>query len=118
MSFSRCNKVNQLRKFKRGSHIVNHLIGLGKDFDKDEHNIKVLKCFDRSWQPKVTTMPKSRDLSTMTTTAVFGKLKEHEIKMNRLNKQESSEKMVKNMTLKSNTKKIDKIEEEVDESTS
>jgi len=40
---------------KRCIHIVNHLIELGKTFDKEELNIKVLKCLDRSWQPKVTT---------------------------------------------------------------
>jgi len=31
----------------RFTHIVNHLFGLGKDFDKEEMNIKVLKCLDR-----------------------------------------------------------------------
>jgi len=41
------------KKFK---HIVNHLIGLGKTFDKEELNIKVLKCLDRAWQPKVTAI--------------------------------------------------------------
>jgi len=35
---------------KRFTHIVNHLIGLGKEFHKEELNIKVLKCLDRSWQ--------------------------------------------------------------------
>jgi len=34
---------------KRFTHIVNHLIGLGKIFDKEELNIKILKCLDRSW---------------------------------------------------------------------
>jgi len=28
---------------KRFTHIVNHLMGLGKEFDKEERNIKVLK---------------------------------------------------------------------------
>jgi len=41
---------------KRFTHIVNHLIGLGKEFDKEDLNIKVLKCLDRSWQPKVMTI--------------------------------------------------------------
>ncbi|XP_068466433.1 uncharacterized protein [Phaseolus vulgaris] len=40
---------------KRFTHIVNHLIGLGKEFDREELNIKVLKCLDRSWQPKGTS---------------------------------------------------------------
>jgi len=60
---------------KRFTKIVNHLIGLGEEFDKEELNIKVLKCLDRSWQPKVTTISESRDLSTMTTTTLFGKLR-------------------------------------------
>jgi len=38
---------------KRFTHIVNHLKGLGKEFDKEELNIKVLKCLDKSEQPKV-----------------------------------------------------------------
>ena len=50
---------------KRFTHIVNHLIGLGKEFDKEELNIKVLKCLDRSWQPKVTAISETRDLSTL-----------------------------------------------------
>jgi len=33
---------------KRLTHILNHLIGLGQEFDKEELNIKVLKCLDRS----------------------------------------------------------------------
>jgi len=31
---------------------VNHLTGSGKEFDREELNIKVLKCLDRSWQPR------------------------------------------------------------------
>ena len=33
---------------KKFTHIVNHLIRLGKTFDKEELNIKALKCLDRS----------------------------------------------------------------------
>jgi len=60
------------------TQIVNHLMGLGKEFDK-ELNIKVLKCLDKSWQPKVTAISETRYLSTLTITALFGKLREHEI---------------------------------------
>jgi len=66
---------------KSFTHIANHLISLGKEFNKEELNIKVLKCLDRSWQPKVTIISQSRDLSAMTTTALFGKLREHKIEM-------------------------------------
>ncbi|XP_068503844.1 uncharacterized protein [Phaseolus vulgaris] len=41
---------------KRFSHIVNHLMSLGKTFDKEELNIKILKCLDRTWQSKVTAI--------------------------------------------------------------
>jgi len=51
---------------KRFIYIVNHLVGFGKEFDKGELNIKVLKCIHRSWLPKVTTISESRDLSTKT----------------------------------------------------
>jgi len=47
---------------KRFTHIVNHLIELGKTFDKEELNIKILKCLDRSWQPKVTAISEKKDL--------------------------------------------------------
>jgi len=33
---------------KRFTHIVNHLMSLGKMFEKEELNIKILKCLDRS----------------------------------------------------------------------
>jgi len=41
---------------KRFTHIVNHFIGLGKFFEREELNIKILKCLDRSWQPTVTAI--------------------------------------------------------------
>jgi len=91
-------------------------MGLGKEFDKEELNIKMLKCLDRSWQPKVTAILESRDLSTLTITTLFGKLREHEIEMQRLNELESSEKKVRNIALKINTKKNEEHEDEVAES--
>jgi len=54
------------------SHIVNHLISLGKSFDKEELNIKIIKCLDRSWQPKVTAISKSKDLTSMISASLFG----------------------------------------------
>jgi len=84
---------------KRFTHIVNHLTSLGKIFDKEELNIKILKCLGRSWQPKVTTISESKDLTSLTTTSLFGKLREHELEMNRLNVQESEDKHVRNIAL-------------------
>jgi len=51
---------------KRFTHIINHLMSLGKTFDKEELNIKILKCLDRSWQPKVTAISESKDLTSLT----------------------------------------------------
>jgi len=59
-------------------------MSLGKSFDKQELNIKMLKCLDRTWQPNVTAISESKDLTSMTTTSLFGKLREHELEMNRL----------------------------------
>jgi len=76
----------------------------------------VLKCLDRNWQPKVTAISESKDISIITTAALFGKLREHEIEMQRLSELESSEKKVKIISLKASSKKRDETEEEAAES--
>jgi len=58
---------------KRFTHIVNHILALGKTFDKEELNIKILKSLNRTWQPKVTTIFESRDLTSMNIATLFGK---------------------------------------------
>ncbi|WVZ17702.1 hypothetical protein V8G54_010684 [Vigna mungo] len=73
---------------KRFTHIVNHLTGLGKTFDSDELNVKILKSLDRSWQPKVTAISESQNLSQMTMPILFGKLREHELELRRLTAEE------------------------------
>jgi len=69
---------------KSFSHIVNQLMSLGKTFDKEELNIKILKCLDRTWQPKVTAISESKDLTSMSVASLFGKLRDHELEINRL----------------------------------
>jgi len=73
---------------KRFTHIVNHLTGLGKNFDTDGLNIKILKSFNKTWQPKVTTLIESQNLATITMTILFGKLREHKLELCRLNEEE------------------------------
>ncbi|XP_052732843.1 uncharacterized protein LOC128196334 isoform X2 [Vigna angularis] len=73
---------------KRFTHIVNHLTGLGKTFDTDELNVKILKSLDRSWQPKVTAISESQNLTQMSTAILFGKLREHELELKRLTTEE------------------------------
>jgi len=96
---------------KRFTHIVNHLIGLGKQFDKEELNIKILKCLDRSWQPKVTAILESRDLITLSTTTLFGKLRDHKLEMTRLKEMEFAEKKTRSLTLKSKATEVETSED-------
>jgi len=58
---------------KRFTHIINHLMSLDKTFEK-ELNIKILKYLDRAWQPKVTAISESKDLTSLSMTSLFGKL--------------------------------------------
>jgi len=97
---------------KRFSHIVNHLMNLGKKFDEKELNIKVLKCLDRTWQPKVTAILESKDLTSMTMASCFGKLREHEIEIQRLVVQESEEEHNKSITLKASKQHVSSESEE------
>ena len=85
---------------KRFTHIVNHLIGLGKNFDNDELNIKILKSLNRTWHPKVITIIESQNLSTMSMAVLFGKLRDHELELGRLNEEEDQRRK-KNITFKS-----------------
>ena len=72
----------------------------------------MLKCLDRSWQPKVTTISESRDLSKMSTAALFGKLMEHELELKRLKEQETMEKRAKGIALKTTMEQDTSAEEE------
>ena len=96
---------------KRFTHVVNHLIGLYKVFNKEKLNIKILKCLDKSWQPKVTAFSKTRDLSTLTSAALFGKLREYELEMIRFNEQENGDRKQKGIALKSVVQKEDSDDE-------
>ena len=40
----------------RFAHIVNHLLGLGKMFEDEKLNIKILNCLIRIWEPKITSI--------------------------------------------------------------
>lgn len=74
---------------KRFTHI--YLISLGKTFDKEEINIKILKSLRRNWKPKVTTISEFRDLTSMNMTSLFGKLRKHELELGKLREKEESE---------------------------
>ena len=59
---------------KRFTHIVNHLASLGKIFPNEDLINKILRFLSREWQPKVTAISESKDLSSMSLATLFGKL--------------------------------------------
>nr|KYP59432.1 hypothetical protein KK1_014868 [Cajanus cajan] len=78
----RMNNGESISDFqKRFTHLINHLVDLGRKFEKEELNLKVLQCLDRSWQTKVTAIEESKDLTSLTLATLFGKLREHERKL-------------------------------------
>jgi len=51
---------------------MNHLVALGKHFEIEELNIKILKRLNRFWQRKVTTISYSRDVTMHMLTLCLG----------------------------------------------
>ncbi|KAL2344787.1 hypothetical protein Fmac_006072 [Flemingia macrophylla] len=85
---------------KRFTHIINHLKGLGKVFDEEEVNVKMLKSLNRKWQPTVTAITESKNLSQMTSAELFGKLRKYEMDMFRLVDKEQKNKKFQRLALK------------------
>nr|KYP32933.1 hypothetical protein KK1_046274 [Cajanus cajan] len=77
---------------KRFTHLINHLVDLGRKFEEEELNLKVLQCLDRSWKEKVTAIEESKDLTSLTLATLFGKLKEHEQKLHIFEENEQQDK--------------------------
>ncbi|KAK2422403.1 gag-protease polyprotein [Trifolium repens] len=75
--------------------ITNKLHGLGKPITNQDATNKILRCLNRSWQPKVTAIKEANDLTTLSLTTLFGKLTEHEQVLNLLEKHEKCEKKEK-----------------------
>ncbi|KAK2420445.1 rust resistance kinase Lr10 [Trifolium repens] len=102
--------------------ITNKLHGLGKPITNQDATNKILRCLNRSWQPKVTTIKQANDLSTLSLTTLFGKLTEHEQVLNLLEKHEKGgkkekhnekekEKDKRSIALKASTSKSKKVEQ-------
>jgi hypothetical protein len=75
--------------------ITNKLHGLGKPITNQDATKKILRCLNRSWQPKVTAIKEANDLTTLSLTTLFGKLTEHEQVLSLLEKHEKGEKKEK-----------------------
>uniref|UniRef100_A0A151UF93 CCHC-type domain-containing protein n=1 Tax=Cajanus cajan TaxID=3821 RepID=A0A151UF93_CAJCA len=85
---------------KRFTHIINHLASLGKVFPNEDLINKVLRCLSREWQPKVTAIAESKDLTTMSLASLFGKLQEHEMELMRLSQNENRNRRKFNFNIK------------------
>jgi len=68
---------------------------------------------NRTWQPKVTAITESQNLATMTMVALFGKVREHELELGRLNDEEDIGRK-KNIAFKTEVVKGKKQKEEED----
>ncbi|CAJ2661921.1 unnamed protein product [Trifolium pratense] len=97
---------------KRFSHLTNHLMALGKTFTNDELNLKVLRSLTRAWQPKVTAISEKKSLSKMSLAALFGKLQEHEMELDQLERHEGRENKVRTLALKTKARDYDSDDEE------
>ena len=82
-----------------------HLLGIGKTFEDEELNIKILNFLTRTWEPKITTIKESKNLATMTMEALFGKLFAYEHELTQQSYAKESEKKRKGITLKVNSSK-------------
>jgi len=63
----------------------------------------------------VTTISETRDLTTLTTAALFVKLREHELEMTRLKEMEIIEKKTRSLRLKSKAVEIESSEKSSEE---
>nr|XP_012567732.1 uncharacterized protein LOC105851424 [Cicer arietinum] len=76
-----------------------------------------MRCLTREWQPKITAIAESKDLAKMTIATLFGKLREHEMELHRLDVSEQSNRKRKGLSLKAQTHK-EKSEPDTDDSES
>lgn len=91
--------INEMQK--QFIHIMNYMRTLGKAFQNEDLVVKVLIRLNCSWKPKVISIYESRDLSSRDLDTLFGKLHEYEIKLNRIdNHEESDKKKKKSISLK------------------
>lgn len=60
---------------KRFAYLINYLSAFGKSISNDIATNKILRCLDREWQPKGTTIKEANNLLNLDTTTLFVSLK-------------------------------------------
>nr|KYP31948.1 hypothetical protein KK1_047495 [Cajanus cajan] len=97
----RMNNGESISDFQKiFTHLINHLVDLGRKSEEEELNLKVLQCLDRSWQAKVTAIEESKELTSLTLATLFGKLREHEQKLHIFEENEQQDKKGKGVSLR------------------
>lgn len=76
------------------------MITLGSTFSNEESIVKIHRFLNCRWKPKVTIICQFRDLTTMDTHIIFGKLHKHAMTLKILAIEEEGEKNNKSLTLK------------------
>lgn len=63
---------------KRFTHLINRLNSLGKPVSNEIATNKILIYLNMEWQSKITAIKEAKNLLTLDTTTLFGKVEEHE----------------------------------------
>ncbi|GAV62982.1 UBN2 domain-containing protein, partial [Cephalotus follicularis] len=108
--FTMLENENISSMYARFNDIINDLKGLGKVYTNHELVSKILRCLQKSWEPKVTVIEESKDLSTFSLEDLLGSLMTHELRMNDQARNEPKKKMI---TLKAS--KDEESDEDKDE---
>jgi len=109
------NRETILELQRRITHIMNHLLGLGKKFEDDELNIKILNYLTRTWEPKIIVIKESNNLASMSMEALFEKFLVCGHKLIQQSHAEETEKKRKGIALKANSSKEDYKESSSDD---
>lgn len=97
--------INQMQT--QFTHIMRHMRTLVKTFSNEELVIEIHIFLNHSWKLKVSGIYESKNLATMDTHDLFGKLQEHEMEMKRLaDDEEITKRIAKMLRLKLPTMKI------------
>lgn len=102
-------------------NLINKLYNLGKTFYNKDCANKIMRSMCSEWQPKVTTIKDSNDLSSLDITKLFGKLAEHGNELKWLTEREVKSKKEdkvneekQNLSLKTSSSRTEKIKDEDD----
>lgn len=94
--------------FTRFTDIVNKAKALGRDFNKDDLIRKILRSLPSEWDPKVTAIEESHDLSKMSLDHLVGNLITHETRLKERGERKEEEPKKKNLALKAKQEKVNK----------